>query len=68
VDTDVDRLIDRMHELLQDADLARELGQGARRTALRRFSIDRFAADWDAALREVAQGTTERTNSSTLAT
>lgn len=68
VDTDVHRLVDRMHQLLADSDLARDLGLGARRTALRRFSIDRFAADWDATLREVAQGTMERTNSSTRAT
>jgi hypothetical protein len=68
VDTDVDRLVDRMHDLLRDPDLARELGEGARRTAMRRFSIDRFAADWDVTLREVAQGTTERMNSSTRAT
>ena len=71
VDTDVDRLVDRMHDLLRDPDLARELGEGARRTARRRFSIDRFAADWNATLCEVAQpgaGTTDRRNSSTLAT
>ncbi len=71
VDTDVDRLVGRMHQLLGDAELARELGEGARRTARQRFSIDRFAADWDSTLCEVAQpgaGTTERTNSSTLAT
>ena len=72
VDTDVDRLVGRMHQLLADPGLARELGEGARRTALRRFSLDRFAADWDATLREVAGGaiqpTAERTNSSTLAT
>ena len=71
VDTDVDRLVRRMHELLRDPDLARELGEGARTTAQRRFSIDRFAADWDATLQEVTQsaaGTTERRNSSTLAT
>ena len=71
VDTDVDRLVRRMQELLDVPALARELGEGARRTAQRRFSIDRFAADWDATLREVVQGlagTTERTNSSTLAT
>jgi hypothetical protein len=42
-----------MHALLKDAALARRLGQGARRTALDRFSIDRFSADWDAALRYV---------------
>ena len=68
VDTDVDRLVDRMHELLGDPELGRELGQGARRAAQRRFSIDRFANDWDATLRVAAQGTTERTNSSTRAT
>ena len=68
VDTDLDRLIARMHQLLRDPDLARDLGQGARETALRRFSIGRFAADWDATLCEVAQGTTERTNSSMRAT
>ncbi|CAA9275287.1 MAG: Glycosyltransferase [uncultured Acidimicrobiales bacterium] len=71
VDTDVDRLVGRMHQLLGDPGLARELGEGARRAARQRFSIDRFAADWDATLRDVAQpaaGTTERTNSSTLRT
>ncbi len=68
VDTDVDRLVGRMHQLLGDPALARELGDGARRAALERFHIDRFAADWDATLREVTQPTTERTNSSTLAT
>jgi hypothetical protein len=33
--------------------LGRHLGEGARRAALERFSIGRFAADWDAALRHV---------------
>jgi hypothetical protein len=33
--------------------LARDLGQAARRHAQERFSIDRFSADWDAALRHV---------------
>jgi hypothetical protein len=75
VDTDIDRLIRRMGDLLRDPCLARELGAGARATALRRFSIDRFAADWDETLCEVAgagagpsQPTTARTNPSTLAT
>jgi hypothetical protein len=69
VDTDVGRLVERMHELLGDPALARRLGEGARRTALRRFSIDRFAADWDSTLCDVAgHPATERTNSSTLAT
>jgi hypothetical protein len=51
--TDVRQLAPCMHALLKDAALARRLGQGARRTALDRFSIDRFSADWDAALRYV---------------
>lgn len=72
IDTDVDRLLRRMRDLLRDRCLAQELGEGARKTALQRFSIDRFSADWDQTLREVAgstqSGTTARTNSSTRAT
>ncbi len=69
VDTDVDRLVGRMHELLRDPALARELGDGARRAALRRFDIHRFAADWDATLQEASgQPVTERTNSSIVPT
>jgi hypothetical protein len=49
--TDTRQLAPCMLALLNDAGLARRLGEGARRTALERFSIDRFSADWDAALR-----------------
>ena len=49
IDTDVEHLIERMGGLLADAAEARRLGDGARRTALARFSIGRFAAAWDAA-------------------
>lgn len=52
-DTDVRTLLARMQELLADPALARRLGEGARRTALERFHIDRFVADWDAAFRHV---------------
>jgi hypothetical protein len=51
--TDVRQLAAPMRELLRDPDLARRLGEAARRTALERFSIGRFGADWDAALRHV---------------
>lgn len=54
IDTDVGRLVERMRELLADPAEARRLGAGARRTALERFSIVRFVADWDAAFRAVA--------------
>jgi hypothetical protein len=75
-DTDTGRLVERMGELLRDPALARRLGDEARRTALHRFGIDRFVADWDAALRDVAGGSgpastqamAARTNSSTRAT
>ena len=50
VDTNVETLIDRMRELLADRDEARRLGEGARRRALERFSLDRFVRDWDEAL------------------
>ncbi len=40
VDTDVDVLVRRMHELLDDHEQARSLGQGARRTAEQRFSMN----------------------------
>jgi glycosyltransferase involved in cell wall biosynthesis len=54
VDTDVDRLVERMEALLADRAAAARLSDGARRTARRRFGIDRFVADWDAVLRRVA--------------
>ena len=47
VDTDVNRLIPRMHDLLADPAEARRLGDGARRTARARFNITRFARDWE---------------------
>ena len=51
VDTDVRVLVERMRGLLADPDEARRLGAGARATAERRFSISRFAADWDRVFR-----------------
>lgn len=54
IETDVDALVDRMHDLLRDPAQARHLGQGARRTALDRFNIERFAKDWDDAFEFVA--------------
>src|SRR5215212_1389726 len=53
VHTDIDTLVERMRELLADPARARRLGEGARRVARDRFSIERFARDWDAAIRLV---------------
>ena len=54
IDTNVHTLIARMQDLLRDPLLARQLGATARKRARDRFGIERFAADWDAALRAVA--------------
>lgn len=54
LDTRVDRLVERMQELLADPVEAQRLSAGARRTARERFGIERFTRDWDAAFAEVA--------------
>lgn len=54
VATDIEPLIEAMRAMLADPGEARRLGEGARRTALERFGIERFTADWDRVLREVA--------------
>jgi glycosyltransferase involved in cell wall biosynthesis len=61
IHTDVGRLIAEMRNLLTDPDEARRLGEGARRAARARFSIERFARDWDDTLRLVTS--TERRRS-----
>jgi glycosyltransferase involved in cell wall biosynthesis len=47
IDTSPERLIEPMRRLLADPAEARRLGAGARRTALERYSITRFALDWE---------------------
>lgn len=56
VDTDVDRLIARMRELLDEPSTARRLGDGARRYAREQFAIERFVRDWDQAFTDVTEG------------
>jgi glycosyltransferase involved in cell wall biosynthesis len=52
IDTSVSRLVDAMHELLNEPKLARAMGERAREVARARFGISRFAREWDAVLRE----------------
>jgi glycosyltransferase involved in cell wall biosynthesis len=54
VDTNLAKLVEAMQALLDDPAEARRLGEGARRAALERFNIERFARDWDETFREVA--------------
>lgn len=60
VDTDQNRLIERMRELLADPAEARRLGDGARRAALDRFNIERFIRDWDEVLALVSGSSRQR--------
>jgi glycosyltransferase involved in cell wall biosynthesis len=54
VDTRLPVLVDAMQRLRRDPAEARRLGEAARRTALERFGIERFVADWERVLQEVA--------------
>ena len=54
IDTNPQKLVEKMRELLADRELACRLGEGARQTALERFNIRRFARDWDETFRLVA--------------
>lgn len=54
VDTNVERLVARMEELLRNPAEARRLGHGAQLYARERFHIGRFVSDWNSALAEVA--------------
>ena len=60
IDTDVENLIRRMQQLLDDPEEARLIGERGQRTVRERFGLKRFVADWEAAfekalaLREVA--------------
>jgi glycosyltransferase involved in cell wall biosynthesis len=47
VDTNLDNLILRMRQLLNDPTHAQNLSQGALETAQKRFNIQRFSNDWD---------------------
>jgi hypothetical protein len=54
IDTNPDRLVERMQLLLDRRDHARRMGVLARAVARRRFAIERFAQDWWSLLHEVA--------------
>jgi glycosyltransferase involved in cell wall biosynthesis len=55
VSTDVDVLAGALRRLVADPEEAREMGAAARGVALARFGLDRFLADWDRILTDVAR-------------
>lgn len=67
VDTDVDRLVEKMQQLLDDPAESTRLSQGARRCAKERFNIQRFVRDWNAAFALVT-GKGEQQSTSTIQT
>lgn len=56
IDTEPRRLVECMQLLLKDKGTARRLGEQARRTALERFGIERFVADWNRAFEDAVRG------------
>ncbi len=57
IDTHIDRLIEGMHALIADPAWARQLGERAREVATDKFSIARFATDWENTFRQTIQYT-----------
>ena len=55
IDTNPDKLIAGMHRLIDQPQLARNLGESARRVALDRFAIGRFTSDWEKTFSETIQ-------------
>ena len=53
VDTDIEKLISRMRQLLNDPTEAKKLSQGALLTAQKRFNIQRFSHNWNEAFKFV---------------
>ena len=54
VSTNVDALAAELRRLVADPEDARERGRAARAAALERYGLDRFLADWDTLMEEVA--------------
>ncbi|HEY0900454.1 MAG TPA: glycosyltransferase family 4 protein, partial [Sphingobacteriaceae bacterium] len=57
--TDVRYLIDKMQQLLEDKELARQLGENGRKVVNERFNIGRFTADWEDTFHQVIRRSRE---------
>ncbi len=53
IHTDINYLIDKMKLLIEDKALAHQLGSEGKKTAINRFGIDRFTAEWKALFEKV---------------
>lgn len=55
IHTDIDYLVGRMKELLQNQPLAQQLGEAGKRIANERFNIERFRNDWQNLVHRIIQ-------------
>lgn len=55
ISNDEKELVEYCHKLLQDQDLAKEMGQKARQTILDKFSIQQFINQWNDVFEQVVQ-------------
>jgi glycosyltransferase involved in cell wall biosynthesis len=56
IHTDITHLIKKMKTLLDNPELAVQIGKEAQQTAMKRFNISRFTADWEHLFRTVCGG------------
>jgi glycosyltransferase involved in cell wall biosynthesis len=55
IHNDVDHLIEKMLELIENRSLAEKIGMEGRKTVLERFNITRFVNDWEEVFRSVTK-------------
>lgn len=55
IDTNLDKLIEGMRQLIDSPQLAKSMGEQARNIALDRFDIGRFTSDWEKIFTETIQ-------------
>jgi glycosyltransferase involved in cell wall biosynthesis len=55
ISNDEDELKQYVVDLLNDEDLAKELGEQARKTIVEKFSQEKFIKKWDTLFRQTAQ-------------
>jgi glycosyltransferase involved in cell wall biosynthesis len=54
IHTDINYLVDKMAMLIDDPAIAKDIGNNGRKTALKKFGIERFITDWETLFEEVA--------------
>ena len=60
IHTDINYLVDKMNLLLNDQEMAREIGNNGREVAMKRFNIQRFTSEWEQLFNEVTTAGTHK--------